>query len=103
MKSGALGEAMKTAVERAVERLRERFHPDRIILFGSSARGTADDRSDVDLLVLMPVRGSRRRLTLELDRALSGLGFARDIVILTPEEYVRDRLIPGPIARPPAP
>lgn len=102
MQEGTVRRAVERAVDSAVERLRERFHPERIILFGSWARGTADARSDVDLLVLMPVRGSRRRLALEMDRALSGLGFARDIVILTPEEYERDRLIPGTIARPAA-
>ena len=86
----------------AVRRLRDQFHPDRIILFGSQARGTADARSDVDLLVVMPVEGLRRRLVRDMDRALGGLGFARDIVILTPEEYERDRGIPGTIARPAA-
>jgi predicted nucleotidyltransferase len=84
----------------ATSRLVERFQPDKIILFGSRARGTADERSDVDFLVVMPVRGQRRRIALEMDRALSGLGFARDFVILTPEEYETDRWIPGTIARP---
>jgi predicted nucleotidyltransferase len=84
----------------ATSRLVERFQPDKIILFGSRARGTADERSDVDFLVVMPVRGQRRRIALEMDRALSGLGFARDFVILTTEEYETDRWIPGTIARP---
>lgn len=35
-----------------------------------------------------------------MDRALSGLEFARDVVILTPEEFERDRYIPGTVARP---
>jgi len=82
------------------ERLVEGFHPERIILFGSQARGTADDRSDVDILVICSFEGKRRRLMLEMDRALGGLNLARDIVILTPEEYERDRHIPGTIARP---
>jgi hypothetical protein len=37
---------------------------------------------------------------LEMDRALSGLKLARDIVILTPVEFEQDRYIPGTIARP---
>jgi hypothetical protein len=37
-----------------------------------------------------------------MDRALRGLDLARDIVVLTPEEYERDRAIPGTIARPAA-
>ncbi len=84
----------------AVKRLVERFEPTRIILFGSQARGTADDRSDVDLLVICPVAGKRRDLMVAMDRALSGLGIARDVIVLTPEEFERDRHIPGTIARP---
>jgi len=82
------------------QRLVEGFHPEKIILFGSQARGTADDRSDVDILVVCSFTGKRRHLMLEMDRALRGLNLARDIVILTPEEFELDRHIPGTIARP---
>jgi uncharacterized protein len=84
----------------AVHRLVERFHPERIILFGSQARGTADERSDVDLLVISRFAGKRRELLIEMDRTLRGIGIARDIVLLTPEEFERDRDIPGTVARP---
>ncbi len=87
-------------LEEATRRLVERFHPGRIILFGSQARGTADARSDVDLLVICAVEGDRGDLALAMDRALRGLGLARDIVVLTPEEFEMDRHIPGTIARP---
>ena len=82
------------------QRLVDGFAPNRIILFGSQARGTADDRSDVDILVICSFQGKRRHLMLEMDRALWGLRLARDIMILTPEEFERDRHIPGTIARP---
>ena len=82
------------------DRLVNGFHPQRINLFGSQARGTADDRSDVDILVICPFEGKRRHLMVEMDRSLRGLNLARDIVILTPEEFERDRYIPGTIARP---
>ena len=39
-------------IREAARRLAEKFNPDRIILFGSHARGTADDHSDVDFMVL---------------------------------------------------
>jgi len=84
----------------ATERLVREFHPERIILFGSHARGTADARSDVDLLVVCPIQGSRRALMVAMDRALRGLGFARDVIVLTPEEFESDRQIPGTVARP---
>ena len=91
------------ALRIATERLVAQFQPRRIILFGSQARGTADGRSDVDLLVVgsLDTRlGSRRALMVAMDRALRGLDLATDIIILTPEEFDRDRHIPGTVARP---
>jgi predicted nucleotidyltransferase len=82
------------------DRLVDKFNPQRIILFGSHARGTADERSDVDLLVVCRVNDNRRALRLAMDRALWGLKLARDIVVLSPEEFERDRQIPGTLARP---
>ena len=90
----------ESVLHEVTRRLVERFHPLRIVLFGSQARGTADARSDVDLLIICPVQESRGELMLAMDRALRGLRLARDIVILTPEEFERDRLIPGTLARP---
>jgi uncharacterized protein len=82
------------------QRLVAGFSPQRIILFGSQARGTADERSDVDILVICPINGNRRKLMVAMDKTLKGLRLARDIMILSPEEYERDRMIPGTIARP---
>jgi predicted nucleotidyltransferase len=90
----------ETDLRQTVDALVAQFRPDRVILFGSHARGTADARSDVDLLVVCPVQGSRRALQVAMDRSLRGCKFARDIVILTREEFERDRLIPGTVARP---
>jgi predicted nucleotidyltransferase len=87
----------------ATDRLVAQFHPQRVILFGSQARGTADARSDVDLLVVCAFDSkwqSRRTLMVAMDRALGGLGFARDVIVMTPEEFERDRQIPGTVARP---
>jgi predicted nucleotidyltransferase len=78
----------------------EKFHPQRIILFGSQARGTADERSDVDLLVVCSFEGSRVTVMTEMDRALRGLAFPRDVIVLTPDEFERDRSIAGTVARP---
>jgi predicted nucleotidyltransferase len=90
-------------LQRATDRLVARFRPLRVILFGSQARGTADAHSDVDLLVICPVppgTGARRTLMVAMDRALRGVEVATDIIILTPEEFERDRQIPGTVARP---
>lgn len=50
--------------------------------------------------MICDLEGDRWELTLAMDRALRGLRLARDIIILTPEEFERDRVIPGTIARP---
>ena len=89
-------------LEQAAKRLANQFDPERIILFGSYARGEADRHSDVDLLVIARFEGNRRSLMVAMDRALRGLGFARDIVVMTPEEFEEERRIPGTIARPAA-
>ena len=92
-----------TSLRLATERLVEQFQPQRVILFGSQGRGTADSHSDVDLLVVCPIKpeaASRRALMVAMDRALRGLGLATDVVVLTPEEFERDRQIPGTVARP---
>jgi len=43
-----------SAIRRFVRQIAERFHPDKIILFGSYAYGQPHAESDVDLLVIMP-------------------------------------------------
>jgi predicted nucleotidyltransferase len=92
--------APEEVIDEVKTRLVEKFHPQRIILFGSRARGTADERSDLDILVICPIQGSRRALMVTMDRALRGLPIASDILVLTPEEFERDRHIPGTVARP---
>jgi predicted nucleotidyltransferase len=85
-----------------VRRIVERFHPETIILFGSRARGQASADSDVDLLVVMPFRGSRLRKQTEIRLALREFVLAKDVVVSSPEEFAWRREIPGTIERPAA-
>jgi predicted nucleotidyltransferase len=85
-----------------VRRIVERFDPEQIILFGSHARGTGRPDSDIDLLVVMPVHGSRRQTQVEIRLALHDLGFAKDVIVTTPEEFAWRKEIPGTIERPAA-
>ena len=95
---------MRTVTEQQIKGIRERlvarFRPRRIILFGSQARGTADARSDFDLLVVCSVRRKRRAIVTAMYDALADLRIAMDLVVLTPREFELDRQIPGTIARP---
>ena len=83
-----------------VDRLVERFSPNRVIVFGSLARGEAGPDSDIDLLVVMPLRGSRRQTAVELLRALADFPVSTEVVVLTPEELEASRDLVGTIAYP---
>ena len=87
-------------IQMMVQRLVDRFDPDQIILFGSQARGTAGPGSDVDLLVVMPVAGSKREERVEMRIALHDIAVPKDILLATPEEIAQDRDLVGTIIRP---
>ena len=89
-------------IREMVQRIVERFGPDRIILFGSHAREAATPDSDVDLLVVMPIAGSKRRKALEIRLALRSFRLSKDIVVTTPEDFAWRKEIPGTVERPAA-
>jgi len=73
-----------------VRRLEERLRPERIYLFGSRARGDAGPDSDYDLLVVVAssmLPGYKR--DQEASRALRGVGAAKDVIVLTSDEFWR--------------
>ncbi len=64
-------------------RIADRFHPQRIILFGSYAYGIPRAESDVDLLIIMDTQLSETRQALQIRQDLNPL-FAIDILVYTP-------------------
>jgi predicted nucleotidyltransferase len=74
-------------IRRMVERIVSKFAPDKIILFGSHARGCAGPDSDVDLLIVMPVQGSKREQAIEIGVALHDIHVPKDLIVVTPEEF----------------
>jgi predicted nucleotidyltransferase len=83
-----------------VRRIVDRFLPERIVLFGSQARGTDDDDSDVDLLVVMRGPRSPREQTVEIRKALADLPVAKDVIVVSPEYFERYRNIVGTVIWP---
>jgi len=90
----------RQAIQEIVRRIVRQFDPDRIILFGSHARGTATADSDVDLLVVMPVTGSKRDKAIEIGVAVHQVRLPKDIIVVTPEDVRRFRDIVGTIIHP---
>src|SRR5437016_5504085 len=71
-----------SAIRRYARQIAERFHPEKIILFGSYAYGRPHNESDVDLLVIMPTRNAidqAIRIDLAFERP-----FALDLHVRTP-------------------
>src|SRR5215470_3119757 len=71
-----------------IQRIVEVAKPEKIILFGSAARGEMGPHSDVDLLVIK-AGAHRLDLTGQIYRNLHGVGEAVDIVVVTPEDVER--------------
>lgn len=79
------------ALEEIIRRVVEVAQPERIILFGSAARGEMGPNSDVDLLVVKRGKFDQRRLTGDIYVSLHGVGQAVDVVVVTPEQVERHR------------
>jgi len=80
------------AFDRFVEEIRERYRPEKVLLFGSRARGEASTDSDYDLLIV----SSRFEGVPLTDRATAiyriwPLWGDLDCLCLTPDEFERSR------------
>jgi len=81
------GRSVKKQIQQMVRRIVREFDPDKVILFGSHARGEVGPDSDVDLLVVMPVEGSKRAKQLEIRIALHDIHVPKDIIVSRSEEF----------------
>jgi predicted nucleotidyltransferase len=69
-------------------RIAARFHPERIILFGSHGGGEPGPESDVDLLVVLSFTGSALRTSAAiLDEVQPRIPV--DLIVRTPEDFAR--------------
>jgi len=91
-----LSEQIKNQIK---ERLLSKFDPDKIILFGSHALGTADEKSDVDLLIISELKEDRFNLMDQMRLTLLPINYAFDVIILTEAEFEKDKKYPGTVAR----
>ncbi len=79
-------------------RIAKDFNPDKIVLFGSYAYGTARPDSDLDLLVIMPFQGSSFRKSLEILNCIDP-PFDVDLIARRPEEIEKSFREGDPLAR----
>src|SRR5271157_6415090 len=85
------GRVKRQVLADVVRRVVEAAKPDKIILFGSAARGEMGPNSDVDLLVVKRGKFDQGTLTEDIYQRLYGVGQAVDVVVVTPEQVARYR------------
>jgi uncharacterized protein len=81
------------AIHDVCRRIGEEFRPERIVLFGSYARGNPTADSDVDLLVIMPLEGRPVDTSVAI-RLRIRPPFPLDLLVRSPAA-IRERLALG--------
>jgi predicted nucleotidyltransferase len=87
-------------VNEIIERILGVAKARRIILFGSAAMGKMSKDSDIDLLVLESAPGNTREESVRIRRAVRGLGYPFDIIVMAAERFEESKNVVGGIAYP---
>ena len=85
-----------TFLHRPIERLARAFAPERIVLFGSYAKGTAHPGSDADLLVVADLEGDPAAHLRRARQLVADCFPVVDVVFCTPEDVARAQIAPSP-------
>ena len=78
-------------VRETIDAIVREFRPEMIIVFGSVAKGTADEYSDLDLLVVMDTNLGNYARASEIYRVVYRIPIPKDIIVLTPEEFESEK------------
>jgi uncharacterized protein len=81
-----------TKIQELGQRIGRYFQPEKVMLFGSHARGEAGEDSDVDLLVVLGSEGQSIQKAVEIRLSLDH-AIPIDVLVRTPEEIARRRSI----------
>ncbi len=73
-------------IQEVVNKISYSYSPDKIILFGSYAKGNPDVTSDLDLLIIKDSALPRYKRGLEVRRLLFGSMIPIDLLVYTPRE-----------------
>lgn len=74
-------------LQHITQRIVEAVDPERIILFGSRAKDTATEHSDIDLCVIADMEGSHHERNVRLQKLFPHRDFSMDVFAFTAEEF----------------
>ena len=74
-------------VQIIAETIIKKYHPEKIILFGSAARDEFEEGSDLDFFIIKETKLPRHRRPLEIYRFLDDRGLPIDFIIYTSREF----------------
>ena len=76
----------KKAIDDVIRQIADKFKPEKIILFGSYARGNPRPESDVDLLIVMdtPLREVQQEILIQKNLEMDLFGL--DLIVQTPRK-----------------
>ena len=85
-------------VDKVVKVIAEAIRPEKIILFGSRAKGDAEPDSDIDLVIIYSGPKTKRELKLEIHGLFERYDFSMDLFVLTPQELAWQEKIANTLA-----
>lgn len=89
----------RQTIDEISTKIAERFQPEKIILFGSYARGEATENSDIDLLVITETDLPKPKRSAPMYSLLRDYHVSKDILVYTPEEAEQYRDLPAAVVR----
>ena len=81
----------KTKISDIVNKIAKNYDPDKIILFGSYANGTANEDSDLDFIIIKKTDKPKHKRGREVRRFLLGAMIPIDLKIYTPNEFENEK------------
>lgn len=87
-------------INEIIKEIVKNLRPQKVILFGSYANGTATEESDLDLLIIKDSDLPARLQNRQVRKTLAGLRVPVDVIVKTTEEFEMYKDIIGTIAYP---
>jgi uncharacterized protein len=90
---------MDQIVRNVVNKIVDSVRPDKVILFGSRASGSARPDSDIDLVVVYSGPKSKHELQVGIHKLFRHPTFSMDLFVMTPEELETQKMVANSLAR----